>query len=346
MTSCSNVKENISAYLDNELSIKDRLSFEKHIESCKQCKVELDKIAHIAALCAELPQRELPPDFKAKLHEKLIESAQGQESNLRRIRKPKGFMFTKAFATIAAGMLLFFLAGSFYKYGLFPSMKKADDSTRNFSMAAEQREAAITGDLGYDGAKDNAGIADKEIKSFSTSAPAKGGELEVDRSSAIQNRETAFSGAEVMQKDETADSKLVTITITADEPELQAEKVKMLAATMSAKANDTATKVDMDFIIPEEQYEQFLEALNTSFGEANVQIGAFETEDMTDTLNSNITKSVEYDNKIQELQKKDSEKTTDEIKELKEKKEAIDIQIEEIRLGTDFINVKVFINRR
>jgi hypothetical protein len=323
-----------------------------------------------------LPQQELPVDFKTELHEKLLAIADRQDSNVRSIRKSKGFLFTKTFASIAAGMLLIFLVGSFYKYGLLSSMK-TEDSTNNAALAAENPQVSMMDALGDSNRADKAGVAAEAAKSFSSSAPNDAGSFEIDRSASVQNRETALAGAGEMQKIETANSKLMTITINADEPEIQAEKVKILAleksgdlteksayrvfnGTASSEEKDTvimasmaeyadgtpAAQLNLDFIIPETQYEQFITALNTTFGEANVQIGAFVTEDVTDNLNSNIAKSNEYDNQIQDLQKKDNEKSSDEIKKIKEEKEIVDNEIEQIRLGTDFVNVTVLINRK
>ena len=38
MMNCADVRENISAYADNELSVNERKAFEEHISSCAGCK--------------------------------------------------------------------------------------------------------------------------------------------------------------------------------------------------------------------------------------------------------------------------------------------------------------------
>lgn len=381
MTSCSNARENLCAYIDNELSIDERSSFEEHILSCRECKRELDEMLEIVGLCTDIPQQELPMDFKAELHEKLIAVAATQESNVRSIKKSKSFLFTKTFASIAAGMLLIFLAGSFYKFGLFSPMK-TQDSTNSTAMAAEQPAAAkMEGNYDTDGAADeaeNAKDSGQEARSFGIAAAADAMGSAVDRSATVQNREGALAEAEQKLSMEAASNKLSTITITADNPEEQVEKVKALALknngdiadnsayptgniTMSStftgqdipiKANvaggtdEALTQSTLDFVIPDTQYTQFITDLNAAFGEANVQKGAFVTEDVTELLNSSITRSNEIDSQIQELQKEDSTKNASEINELKTEKETVDSQIEKIRLGTDFVNVSVLINKK
>lgn len=399
MINCKNFKENICAYIDNELSIKERLSFDEHVKNCIECKIELDEMKQIVGLCKDLPQRELPVDFKAELHEKLVAVAQRHESKVIRIKKPKGFLFLKTFASIAAGLLLVLLAGSFYKFGLF-SPVKMQDSAKNSALAIEKPVAAedramanvngsaykveiggITGtqanDFGASGAMQTAGSAAPQNESQAVvpvvpQAAAPTGTSEVDRSAAVQNREAA-AGA-LTAGTEAVNSKLSTITVSAGDPNTLVEKIKALALANNAEIVDnkieitfsekttTAKNTDGDqtvttadntgspvqqqlaFSMPETQYKQFVSALNIEFGAANVQIGAFVTEDMTTSLNSAIVESDEIDNRIQELQKEDSTKNASEIEELKARKEAADKQIDELRLGSDFVNVTVLMN--
>lgn len=376
MTSCSNARENISAYIDNELSIDERHSFEKHIGSCKECKNELDEMTQTVGLCANLPQQELPVDFKAELHEKLLAVAGRQKSNIRSIKKSKSFLFTKTFASIAAGMLLIFLAGSFYIFGLFSPMKSQDKSNST-AMAAEQPAAAKMKEnpdsFAACSEAENAGVADKAEKGFSASAADDAAYFDVDRSATAQDREADIAGAGQLLKIETASNKLSTITISADNADVQAEKVRTLAlenngevvdksvnlmATTTTESTDQAvsiqadtamettdalTQTELNLIIPDTQYDQFITSLNTTFGEVNVQKGAFVTEDMTEVLNSYIARANEIDNRIQELQKKDSTKNSSEINDLKAEKEVVNSRIDQIRLGTDFVNVTVYI---
>jgi len=350
MTSCSNARENTSAYIDDKLNINERFSFEEHVKNCKECKAELDEMLKIVELCKELPQQELPADFKSELHEKLLAVAIRQDVKVKSINKSKSFFFTKAFASIAAGMLLIFLAGSFYKFGLlFPT--KSEDSINSTSMAAEQPAAREMGEasdmVGAGGQAENAGAEESKLKSFSASVAADTEGLVVDRSGTVQERESASTGALQMQDVETASNRVSTITITANDPEALAEKVKSLAmenggevkdnsansdgdltlsysgtmktneAAVSGKAAYVLSQDRIDFVVPEAQYSHFIAGINTAFGEANVQAGAFVTEDRTEILNSSITRTNEIDNQIQELQGKDSEKNSTEINNLK-----------------------------
>lgn len=376
MTSCSNARENINAYIDDELNIDERHSFEEHIKKCRECKVELDEMIKIAELCRDLPQLELPADFKEELHEKLLAVAVKQDGNIRSIKKTKSFFLTKTFASIAAGMLLIFLAGSFYRFGLISPMRTGN-TAENSALAAEQpaaRAAKDTMDMSdASGQAQKAAGSENSLKSFSSVMAADSGSLDVNRSATEQER---FAGAMMIEGAETASNKVSTITITSDDTKALAEKLKTLVLENSgdikedsngrdgsaalyagaappenkitAESGSTAYTLSQDrlsFTIPETQYDHFVSDLNSTFGEANVQVGAFVTEDMTEVLNNDITRANEIDNQIQTLKEKESEKNAEELKNLNDEKAVIESQVEEIRLGSDFVNVNIYINK-
>ncbi len=379
MTSCVNAKENISAYIDNELKIYERLSYEDHVRSCKECKSELDELRRVADLCTMIPQRELPADFKAELHEKLLAVAGRQQSNIRSVKKFKSFLFTKTFASVAASMLLIILAGSFYKLGLF-SPVKSQDRANSTAMAAEQPAAMIKAESSVFGANNDEDIAEsakEEAKSFSSSSAEDASSIDMGRSETVQDRVGALaSGSDQMLMMETANSRFSTITITIDNPEIQIDKLTALVlenngdtvdmpaystdnVTTYSKEQKTAIKsgtagsitdapvnTELNFFIPATQYDEFIKAINAAFGETNIQTGALVTEDMTDALNTSIARVSEIENQIRELNEKDSVRNAGGIKELKTEKAVTISQIEKIRFEADFINVAVFLNKK
>jgi hypothetical protein len=382
MINCKNFRENVCAYIDNELNIKERLSFDEHVRSCRECKRELDEMTQIIGLCTDLPQQELPVDFKAELHEKLVTVADRQGSKVISIKKPNGFHFLRTFATIAAGLLLVLLAGSFYKFGFF-SPAKMQDSTNSAALAMEQpaaaKDEALANDSGSASSTEMGGGLGVQAKSFTAQAPAMaaptaGTVAGADRSAAVQNREAAVGQLAAGAGTETVNSRLSTITVSAEDPNTFIDKIKSLAvannaeivdnqltvtfsesmtAAKQANADQTVTAADyaggpeqqrLYFTMPDTQYEQFATALNNEFGAANVQVGAFVTEDMTEPLNRAIKESNALDNRMQELEKEDSTKNASKMEDLKAQKEAADKRIDELRLGNDFVNVTILVN--
>jgi hypothetical protein len=69
---CINVKELMSAYIDNEINEVDKAKFEKHIAQCPQCKEEYELLKDVVLKCSEIDEVELPEDFREELHHKLM----------------------------------------------------------------------------------------------------------------------------------------------------------------------------------------------------------------------------------------------------------------------------------
>lgn len=382
VTSCMAVKENICAYLDNELGADDRLMFEAHLESCPACRRELDEMREIISLCTSLPQQELPDGFREELHEKLLAVADGYKSNVKSIVKPGKTKHIRMITSIAAGLLLIFLTGSLLKYGFFQTGLTAKNS-ENMAMSAAQAperaaakaqpEGAAADGAAVDSAAGSAEPADATgsvpgIMSFGKALEAPLG-TEADRSVAAKDRSTAAAYATSMPVEETVTNKVSTITITADEPGAAIEKIASLALENNgelkvqsvftagatpeergngspnaaiAKSSGTETGQPLNYIIPSANYDKFISSINGSFGAANVQSGALVTEDMTATINEEMKRSDEIDAELQQLQQ-DNEKNADRIDSLKKEKEDLDNRIETLRLNSDFVTVTIYI---
>lgn len=69
---CDGVQGLLSAYLDGELSPGELLRVERHLRRCHVCADEGDSLRQTAALVAGLEEVELPVDFHAKLHHRLV----------------------------------------------------------------------------------------------------------------------------------------------------------------------------------------------------------------------------------------------------------------------------------
>ena len=73
MKNCTEVRNLISLYIDDELSKAELEEFNEHINSCSHCRAELEEIKTIVRLCRDIDEVELPANFKLELHEKLVE---------------------------------------------------------------------------------------------------------------------------------------------------------------------------------------------------------------------------------------------------------------------------------
>ncbi len=395
MKSCLSYRENISAYIDDELDEVQKLSFEEHLGKCRECKRVLDEMKRIVSICSSLPQQELPAEFQAELHEKLVAVADRKASKDESIRKAKNFFLSKAFASIAASVLLIFLAGTFVRYGLFSSKMTADNAAEQAAPEMAMAKAdlysaaeAAPGDKPLDGNNTDArgtsyvddGSAGGGMVDYN-SIDSGSGTVEIDRSGTMAGRKAALSLAELPES-EVVLYKTSTITITSEEPDDAAERVRLIAIGnngeemetvqvlqdasedmeafgIAASANidlaaqptsDGYGKTDqmrtqMHFLLPQMQYDRFISELSDTMGAANIHMGAFVSEDMTDTINSMITESEKIDSRLQGL-KGDQTADTDKMAKLKQSKEEVDAQIESIRLGSDFVTVTITINQK
>jgi len=374
MTSCLNARDNICAYIDQELNEEEKLCFEEHIKNCSACRRELEEMTRIVGLCTRLPQRELPADFNAELHEKLLAVAGRQEKGSNSIWKKKAFVFTRTVASIAAGVLLIFLAGNFIRLGMI-SHKSADSAAPQLAnmAVADEAPSAERAEMESEGYEAGAGMdaggaatANDAVTHFSMSVE-EAKSVEIDRSARPEEREASMF-MKGTAAGETVYSRMSTITITADEPEEMAHTVKVLAvgnggeeaAASMLKAQDAdieriearfaeaiaGTQAPLKFVFQQNSYDKFITVLNDALGAANVQMGAFVTEDVTDRLNSMISESEAVDERLHELQNKNKGSDSDEIAELKKQKEAIDAQIEEMRLDSDLVTVTIYINKK
>ncbi len=69
---CTKFLEDMSLYLDNMLSENERIEFEGHLDECEACRLQLNNLKIMLECINEIDEIELPSDFEATLHDKLI----------------------------------------------------------------------------------------------------------------------------------------------------------------------------------------------------------------------------------------------------------------------------------
>ena len=68
---CKHVWENISEYIDHQLSPSVLEDIEKHLENCEVCSAVLDSTRNVLVLTADNRTFELPVGFSERLHRRL-----------------------------------------------------------------------------------------------------------------------------------------------------------------------------------------------------------------------------------------------------------------------------------
>lgn len=108
MIDCETVQENLSAYMDDELSAEDGRKIYHHLQTCQVCNREYMELKITSAIMCSLDEVEPPPEVKERVMERLFNEVANKPASK--------FKFAKwhTFGAVAAGLLL--LVGS---WGLF-----------------------------------------------------------------------------------------------------------------------------------------------------------------------------------------------------------------------------------
>lgn len=103
---CNNIRNKLSAYLDDELSFRDRELVEKHLDLCPACAGEKKSLLLLSTLMDEIAAEDISPFFT----EKVISNV---KTDSRQTRKPRSLRPALA----CLGIIVFLLAGA----GIFGS---------------------------------------------------------------------------------------------------------------------------------------------------------------------------------------------------------------------------------
>ena len=68
---CDEIKKLLSPYIDGELTAENELRVEKHINACRECAFELEKLHATWALLDKSAKVEAPPFFAAKVKHRI-----------------------------------------------------------------------------------------------------------------------------------------------------------------------------------------------------------------------------------------------------------------------------------
>lgn len=75
---CNEVKDNLSLYIDDELSEDEKKSMDEHFKACPDCSRELEEYKKIIQALKELPDEEPPAGYCKRLKEKLLIAKQSE----------------------------------------------------------------------------------------------------------------------------------------------------------------------------------------------------------------------------------------------------------------------------
>lgn len=64
---CRSVRQRVSDYLDDAVSVEERRELKRHFSVCRECKLESERYSQVREKLRSLPQRLPPPDLTTRL---------------------------------------------------------------------------------------------------------------------------------------------------------------------------------------------------------------------------------------------------------------------------------------
>ncbi len=99
MTACRGYRENMSAFLDEELASSDRRALESHLAGCLECSDALARQLRLSGALAALPQVAASPQFEARFWARLAREREDRGQGRARRRE----WFTSTRLAVALG---------------------------------------------------------------------------------------------------------------------------------------------------------------------------------------------------------------------------------------------------
>ena len=101
---CNKIHELIDMYVDGNLSEAENREIEKHMEECDDCKAMVEDMLSLKDMLGNLPELDLPENFEAELHNKLVEEASQNTLDKKVKTGPWGFFnkYKYTLSTVAA----------------------------------------------------------------------------------------------------------------------------------------------------------------------------------------------------------------------------------------------------
>ncbi len=96
-------QENLSAYIDQQLTASDRARVERHLQACEACQQELTALRRTIALVSQAPRMHAPRSFALP---RTMQPLQARQRRWERL-----FAFARTAAVVASALMLVFLSG-------------------------------------------------------------------------------------------------------------------------------------------------------------------------------------------------------------------------------------------
>jgi len=148
---CKDFEQYSSLYIDEMLTDKEKIEFEKHIEDCSLCSTALENLKTIVGCLNDIDEIELPSNFSTTLRQKLSTiEAPKEEASKRLLKWSNGH-----WKGLAAGLVILVVSVTAYNNIDWPTQYKMQEEIAYEDVAEAAPRDADFGVTATDG-----GIAD------------------------------------------------------------------------------------------------------------------------------------------------------------------------------------------
>ncbi len=119
---CPQVKRRLSAFLDNEVSEKEKFYISEHLKSCVNCQNDLERLSEVSGLLDLVEEVEVSPYFMVRLRQRIAE-----EKSKRVVWLPLLEWRKRIFVPVGIALLFFIavLGGNYLGHWLNQRVEKA-----------------------------------------------------------------------------------------------------------------------------------------------------------------------------------------------------------------------------
>lgn len=355
MLDCREMNEVLPLYIDGLLDENKKSDFEKHIESCKACSQELSEFRMLVDVLHDLPDEELPDNFSKELHEKLLLEADKQQKPklLSFFRKP----YYKVLSTVAAGVLVIFLAKGIYDINSL-QLNKATESADE-SGAVQTEEAAQFRTFKAESA-DYGGENNENLQmSIASQAEQPSAEIKAapNKNAAESSRADGvyLRGTGISSKSASLVYRNIEIIVYTEKQKEKYDEIITMAQDFSAellKEDDLVTDSDsagstvVNFKISDSVYEDFIEDFKDALGSDEAIFSPLNEDDRSDEMFGYRERLTAVNDRIMQLNNEKSAEAQTELESLKKEQLSILTEINSIEQDSQFIFVKIIINEK
>ncbi len=300
MLNCNDIKKLINKYIDGELDENLRSSFDEHIDSCKECKQELEETFMVVNLLNDIPDSELPEGFETSLHEKLL-SVKPEAEN--KVVSLFGRRYVKVISGLAAAMLVFVFAWGVSKvdFDLFSLSSTApyNSSSVNENSGDNDSQKNLNSDTIDKSSKENDKNEDPDTSTNSDDMVSPGTDFSTPN--------PGFSNDGAYNEDVPKSHKIIQSTpnmgitgdiygnafikVTSADFDSDYAVISGIAKNFEASVERNATGEQINLQIAKSKYDEFLSSIKKDLGESNIS-------EETVLPNSSISEDSNNDEKL------------------------------------------------